>query len=117
VRELRNIIERAMILEDGDVITMKYLPRNLLPETGALGSAIRAQTTQGIGADHRFSLPPEGISLEEVELSLVRQAIERSEGNQTRAAEFLAISRDQLRYRLKKLESSTDQLASGGAND
>ena len=51
-----------------------------------------------------FQLPTQGIQLEEVELSLVRQAIERSRGNQTRAAELLGISRDQLRYRLKKLE-------------
>jgi len=36
----------------------------------------------------------------------VRQAIERSSGNQTRAAELLGISRDQLRYRLKKLEEA-----------
>jgi DNA-binding protein Fis len=39
-------------------------------------------------------------------MSLVRQALERSNGNQTRAAELLGISRDQLRYRLKKLEDS-----------
>ena len=39
-----------------------------------------------------------------MELSLVRQAIDRSGGNQTRAAELLGISRDQLRYRLKKLD-------------
>jgi DNA-binding protein Fis len=51
-----------------------------------------------------FHLPPAGVSLDEVEMSLVRQAIERSGGNQTRAAEMLGISRDQLRYRLKKLE-------------
>jgi DNA-binding NtrC family response regulator len=44
--------------------------------------------------------------LEEVEMSLVRQALERSGGNQTRAAELLDISRDQLRYRMKKLEES-----------
>jgi DNA-binding NtrC family response regulator len=52
----------------------------------------------------RFVLPQEGISLDEAELSFVRQAIQRSGGNQTRAAELLGISRDQLRYRLKKLE-------------
>jgi DNA-binding NtrC family response regulator len=56
----------------------------------------------GIAA--RFRLPSEGVSLESVELSLVEQAIGRSGGNQTRAAELLGISRDQLRYRLKKLE-------------
>jgi DNA-binding NtrC family response regulator len=53
-----------------------------------------------------FQLPDEGIDLEQVELSLVRQAMERSGGNQTRAAELLGVSRDQLRYRLKKIEES-----------
>jgi DNA-binding protein Fis len=51
-------------------------------------------------------LPEAGISLDEAELSFVRQAIQRSGGNQTRAAELLGISRDQLRYRLKKLEET-----------
>ena len=94
VRELRNVIERALILEDDDVITTKYVPRNL----GA--GPNRSE------ADEIFRLPPAGASLEEVEMSLVRQAIDRSGGNQTRAAELLGISRDQLRYRLKKLEEA-----------
>jgi len=59
----------------------------------------------------QFALPPEGISLDEAELSFVRQAIERSGGNQTRAAELLGISRDQLRYRLKKLEDTRVAIA------
>jgi transcriptional regulator with PAS, ATPase and Fis domain len=53
-----------------------------------------------------YQLPDEGIDLEQVELSLVRQAMERSGGNQTRAAELLGVSRDQLRYRLKKIEEA-----------
>jgi DNA-binding NtrC family response regulator len=57
-------------------------------------------------ASAQFVLPSEGISLDEAELSFVRQAIQRSGGNQTRAAELLGISRDQLRYRLKKLEDA-----------
>jgi DNA-binding NtrC family response regulator len=57
-------------------------------------------------ASAQFVLPAEGISLDEAELSFVRQAIQRSGGNQTRAAELLGISRDQLRYRLKKLEDA-----------
>ena len=44
--------------------------------------------------------------LDDVEMSFVRQALDRSNGNQTRAAELLGISRDQLRYRLKKLEDT-----------
>jgi DNA-binding NtrC family response regulator len=99
VRELRNVIERALILEDDDVITTKYVPRNL-----AAGPGPTASERDGFGAYDGFRLPPAGTSLEEVEMSLVRQAIDRSGGNQTRAAELLGISRDQLRYRLKKLE-------------
>ncbi|HEY6248034.1 MAG TPA: sigma-54 dependent transcriptional regulator [Pyrinomonadaceae bacterium] len=98
VRELRNVIERAMILEDGDEITAKYLPRGLSGDS-------RGVPTGTITSD-QVHLPTDGLSLEEVEMSLVRQALERSGGNQTRAAELLDISRDQLRYRMKKLEES-----------
>lgn len=101
VRELRNVIERAMILEDGDVITMKYIPR-------AVAEGAKSLPTDGRGAaGTQFRLPSEGVALEDVEMSLVRQAIERSGGNQTKAAELLGISRDQLRYRLKKLEEQS----------
>jgi transcriptional regulator with PAS, ATPase and Fis domain len=98
VRELRNVIERAMILEDGDEITAKYLPRGLTGDS-------RGRSTLTVTSD-QVRLPNEGLSLEEVEMSLVRQALERSGGNQTKAAELLDISRDQLRYRMKKLEES-----------
>jgi two-component system, NtrC family, response regulator AtoC len=101
VRELRNCIERAMILEDGNIITTKYLPRGLMPEVLHLHENVTSHTTN---SPHLFHLPPTGISLEEVELSLVQQAMDYSNNNQTRAAELLGISRDQLRYRLKKLE-------------
>jgi DNA-binding NtrC family response regulator len=98
VRELRNVIERALILEDADKITTEYLPGGLLSPSRV------AQTSAADAVSTRFVLPEEGISLDEAELSFVQQAIERSGGNQTRAAELLGISRDQLRYRLKKLE-------------
>ena len=102
VRELRNVIERALILEDSELITSEYLPGGLTGQPSIV-------TGSGSGGDSRsssvqFLLPGGGISLEDVEMSFVKQAIERSEGNQTRAAELLGISRDQLRYRLKKLE-------------
>jgi DNA-binding NtrC family response regulator len=99
VRELRNVVERALILEDSDQITTEYLPGGLL-------EVPRFETTNTGAAPARFVLPDGGISLDEAELSFVRQAIERSGGNQTRAAELLGISRDQLRYRLKKLEDA-----------
>lgn len=103
VRELRNVIERALILEDNDTITTEYLPG------GLIGQPIRRAGTASSSSESvaaQFVLPSEGISLDEAELSFVQQAIERSGGNQTRAAELLGISRDQLRYRLKKLEEA-----------
>ena len=94
VRELRNVIERAMILEDGEMITMNYLPRELRADD------LRATD------DAPVRLPPEGLSLAEVEASLVRQALERCSGNRTRAARLLGLTRDQLRYRLKKMSAA-----------
>jgi len=113
VRELRNVIERALILEDGDVITMKYVPRAVIE---GIRDSIDAGRTAAGGAPAGFRLPADGISLDEVEMGLVRQAIERSGGNQTKAAELLAISRDQLRYRLKKLEEHSHSGVTGSAD-
>lgn len=94
VRELRNVIERASILEDSNLITTEYLPADMLGGNSYLNNA------------SDFSLPAEGIPLQEVELELVRQAVERTGGNLTQAAKLLDISRDQLRYRLKKDEET-----------
>jgi len=112
VRELRNVIERVMILEDGDMITTAYLPNDLVSEaTGGVQREAAANQSQPqaneVALGPLVSLPAEGIPLDDVEMSLVRQALERSAGNQTRAAELLGISRGQLRYRLKKLEEAT----------
>jgi two-component system, NtrC family, response regulator AtoC len=115
VRELRNVIERAMILEDDDLITANWLPRGVTPEgqsaaqpqeAAAARAKAAAQKATDTRLDEPFRLPPEGVQLESVEMSLVEQAMKRSGGNQTRAAELLGISRDQLRYRLKKLEGT-----------
>ncbi|HKX83954.1 MAG TPA: sigma-54 dependent transcriptional regulator, partial [Pyrinomonadaceae bacterium] len=92
VRELRNVIERASILEDGDLITATHMPVDLLDgETNGAGDG-------RLG----FFLPPDGIPLETVEAELAKQAIARTGGNLTQAAKLLDISRDQLRYKLKK---------------
>lgn len=92
VRELRNIIERSSILEDGEYITPAHLPADLLNSNGVGAEG----TSSGI------TLPAAGIPLETVELELARQAFERTGGNLTQAAKLLDISRDQLRYKLKK---------------
>jgi hypothetical protein len=107
VRELRNVIERVMILEDSDVITADWLPRGLIgDERTVVLTPVSAVSQPAESATPSFRLPEAGIDLEQVELSLARQAMERSGGNQTRAAELLGVSRDQLRYRLKKIEDA-----------
>jgi two-component system, NtrC family, response regulator AtoC len=107
VRELRNVIERVTILEDFDLITASWLPRGLISdERTVFPPPVIAESHAAEVRAPSFQLPDEGISLEQVELSLVRQAMERSGGNQTRAAELLGVSRDQLRYRLRKIEES-----------
>ena len=95
VRELRNVIERASILEDGEFVTDEFLPADMTN-----GKA--ATTANSDSSSARYLLPVEGVSLAAVELELARQAFERTNGNLTHAAKLLDISRDQLRYKLKK---------------
>jgi|SoiMethySBSTD1v2_1073268.scaffolds.fasta_scaffold108892_2 two-component system, NtrC family, response regulator AtoC len=85
VRELRNAIERAMLLTDRDLLAVE--------DFSTLSRTAVAAT---------FRLPPEGVSLEEVERQLVVQALERCGGNQTHAGTLLGINRDQVRYRIEK---------------
>ena len=92
VRELRNVIERASILEDGDTVTSAHLPAYML------GFQKRSPNGNSV----TIILPSEGLRLESVEFELSKQAIERTGGNLTQAAKLLDISRDQLRYKLRK---------------
>ncbi len=96
VRELRNAIERALILEEGDEISMKFMPPTLKRFNSQLSHF------PGSNGEIPIHLPPAGISLEAVEDSLIEQALQYTQGNVTRAAEILKISRDQMRYWLKK---------------
>ena len=91
VRELRNLIERAVILENKKFITPEDLPREIMP-------CFPLETPSG----DEFALPENGIDLEQLEKNLILQALTRTNGNKTQAARLLSISRDVLRYRIKK---------------
>jgi PAS domain S-box-containing protein len=93
VRELRNAIERAMILED----TARIGSKSLQIAVSAGESALAAVASGGLGL-----FPADGISLVGQERRLLVQALERTLGNQTQAARLLRITRDTLRYRMKK---------------
>jgi len=93
VRELRNVIERAMILVESGELT----PGDLPPEIAAR----RAEPTR---EQPRFQIPATGVVLEDLEREFVRQALELTHGNQTHAARLLGLTRDELRYRVKKFD-------------
>ncbi|HEY7186434.1 MAG TPA: sigma-54 dependent transcriptional regulator [Vicinamibacterales bacterium] len=84
VREMKNAIERAMLLSDRE-----YLEPNDFTLTRTVNPT-------------EFRLPAEGVNLEDVERQLLVQALERAGGNQTHAAQLLGINRDQVRYRIEK---------------
>jgi two-component system response regulator AtoC len=107
VRELKNTIERGMILEDEPMLRPMYLPFSV-GESG--GPTLFERTSSADGGQSlpdgrmlpRLYIPEGGTSLEEVEHTLVELAMKQAEGNQTHAAKLLNISRDALRYKLKK---------------
>ena len=104
VRELRNAIERAMILED----TAYIHPASLHIATLA-GESVRiaaAENDSGSAASDSGSAASDGMSLEEQARRLLVKALDRSGGNQTRAAHLLGITRDTLRYKMKKFNLS-----------
>jgi DNA-binding NtrC family response regulator len=86
VRELRNVVERAMLLAEGERLEVE--------DFGMLSGGL-------VGGDG-FELPASGVNLEELERSLVQQALRRAGGNQTKAATLLGLNRDQIRYRIEK---------------
>jgi len=92
VRELRNAIERAMILEESSFITPASLPIAISRPENAIAA----------GAPAGIEMPADGLSLEDNERSLLARALEKTNGNQTQAARLLRITRDTLRYKMKK---------------
>jgi DNA-binding NtrC family response regulator len=86
IRELRNAVERAMLLADGEWLEPAHFPM-----------AVSRRSTSGT-----YDLPDEGINLEQVERELVMQALTRTGWNHTKAAALLGLNRDQIRYRIEK---------------
>ena len=110
VRELKNAIERALILQDDGVIELDVLPPRIVARAQPKSPSVES-----------LSVPAEGIDLYDVERELVRQALIRAGGNQSQAARLLSVTRDTLRYKMKKfslpkgLEALTEAAAPGAA--
>jgi two-component system, NtrC family, response regulator AtoC len=91
IRELKNVIERAIILGNDETLLLEHLPLEII----AKGSSAAPPMTS-------IKLPPEGIDIEEVEKELIHQALETSDWNQSKAAKKLNLGIDAFRYRMKK---------------
>jgi len=107
VRELKNTIERGMILEEEPFLRPVYLPFSVGESGGRTvfersSSADNGPTLANGRTLPRLYIPEGGTSLEEVEHAMVELAMRQANGNQTHAAKLLDISRDALRYKLKK---------------
>jgi len=94
VRELRNLIERAVLLAESDTL-----------EPGDFETVPTMRAVAGVATD--LTLPEGGLDIEDLERRLVVMALERTGGNQTRAAALLGLHRDQIRYRIEKFGLKT----------
>ena len=105
IRELKNLMERTVLLEEGPVLHKRQL---LLAPDETMERGLPGL----IGAALDKPLPPEGIDLEgivrQLEEALVRKAFASSDGNQSQAARLLGLNRDKFRYRLRAYDIKTD---------
>ena len=103
VRELRNLIERAVLLAESETLE---------PADFETVHTVRGPVETAAATD--ITLPAEGLNIEDVERRLVTLALERTRGNQTRAAALLGLHRDQIRYRIEKfgLKAGEEKAAS-----
>jgi two-component system, NtrC family, response regulator AtoC len=109
VRELKNALERAMILEEGPLLQPEDLP--FAVASGQIGESVTGEDAYSTRTEGSWrpkhalpslSIPNGGTSLEEMEHAMVEMALRQTRGNQMKAAKLLDISRDALRYKMKK---------------
>jgi transcriptional regulator with PAS, ATPase and Fis domain len=91
IRELKNVIERAIILGNEETLLLEHLPLEIIAKSSSSGPPVTS-----------LKLPPEGVDIEEVEKELIRQSLESSDWNQSKAAKKLNLGIDAFRYRMKK---------------
>ena len=108
IRELKNIVERIVLLEDDSVLRPVHLPESI--RSGGT-DAPRKSVVQHIEVALGRPFPEDGIEFEEMvrdtEMELISKAMKESDGNQSRAARLLRLNRDKLRYRLKNFDMAT----------
>jgi len=106
VRQLKNLLEKMVVLSDGDEITADDVRDDLdTPVEIPAAPAPAGTAAPGAAGDDTDGYPlPEDLTLEAMEERFINKALEKTGGNQRKAAALLGISRDALRYRLKKMK-------------
>jgi DNA-binding NtrC family response regulator len=94
VRELSHVMERAVLWSQGDTLDVEHLSLST-PAAVSPGAPLAAAPAPG-------TPPADPLDLSQWERTLIERALAESGGNQTKAAQLLGITRDTLRYRLKK---------------
>lgn len=97
VRELQNIVERMVLLRDGEQLTIKDVPMGLMQ--GSESPELVSDVPQALLP---FTLPEEGLDMVEFEKNLIQAVLDKMDGNQSAAARYLNIPRHVLLYRLEK---------------
>jgi len=104
VRQLESAIERAILLSENDTITTEDLPPEMTQASGSVS----------VDGDSQFKLPPEGVNFEDVERSLIMQAMDRTDNNITKSAKLLGLTFRTLQYRLEKFGIKKDDNSDEG---
>jgi two-component system, NtrC family, response regulator AtoC len=102
VRELRNVIERAVLMTDAPAIPASAL--SIDRRAGREGQSTARILTMDAAGQLSVDFPAEGLAIEEVEKRLIQAALAEVKGNVSKAAALLHLSRDTLRYRIGKYE-------------
>ncbi len=109
IRELKNIVERIVLLEDDSILMPQHLPESIRSGgTDSPGKSVVQHIEVALGRPY----PEDGIEFEDMvkdtEIELIAKAMKESDGNQSRAARLLRLNRDKLRYRLKNFDMVQD---------
>jgi DNA-binding NtrC family response regulator len=95
IRELRNTIERAVFLSEGKQINPRHLQLEEKSEDG-----IKLEKSEGRMI---LEIPLDDASLTKIEEKIIREALDLNDWNQKKTAEMLGVTREVLRYRMKKM--------------
>ena len=97
IRELENLMERLVALHPGGTVSPENLPESFTSDASTVGEVA-------------LQIPAEGLDLQKLEQGLIKEALERNDWNQTRAAKFLGLTRNTLIYRMQKFGLSRENI-------